>query len=96
MGLDATICSGSKFNDPGDATHHHNPHDQFRLLVDCKYTDTKSYSVSGKFMSQWTDRSTELGKRFIVALRLQDEDYVVMSMNDFEEMWNAVRAHDPE
>lgn len=38
LGLSATICSGNKWNDVGDAKDNSNPRDNdFPLVVDCKY-----------------------------------------------------------
>jgi hypothetical protein len=98
LGLDATICSGSKFNDIGDATDNCPPQDDsFRLLVDCKYTEAASHSVTAKFMGQWVDRATEHGKRFVLALRLWPRgaygprDYVVLTLDDFAELLGLAR-----
>lgn len=94
-GLDSTPGSGNKFNDPGDAVDHRNPHDEsFRLEVDCKDTIGKSYTLSKLFMGHWTKNAEERGKRFVLALRFRERDhprtphqeYVVLSRNDFEEL----------
>ncbi len=93
LGLDATICSGNKFQDVGDATDNSNPRDKgFRLLVDCKYTEKGSFSVKRETMQQWILRGVERGKMAIMAIRIwprgmaHEADYVVLRMDDFEEL----------
>lgn len=93
LGLDSTICSGSKWNDVGDATDNSSPQDNdFRLLVDCKHSTARSYSVLASFMGQWVDKAEQVGKRFILALRMHprgaqsSRDYVMLTMDDFEEL----------
>lgn len=101
LGLDATICSGNKFNDIGDATDNRPPgDDSFRLLIDCKYTEQVSFSVGAKFMGQWVDRATEWGKRFVLAIRFlprgasSPREYVVLTLDDFAELLEAARRAD--
>ena len=99
LGLDATVCSGNKFNDIGDATDNRPPgDDSFRLLVDCKFTEHFSYSVTARKMRRWGETGTEKGKRAILALRFwprgqqQPDDFVVMDFDDFAELLEAARA----
>jgi hypothetical protein len=101
LGLDSTIASGNKFYDVGDAVDNTNPRDQsFPLLVDCKYTESASFSVAAKFMGQWVDKATEAGKRFLLAVRIRprgalgSRDYVVLAMDDFEELLEKARNWD--
>lgn len=98
LGLDSTICSGNQFHDTGDAVDNTNPRDvSFPLLVDCKYTEKQSFSVSRKNMEQWLLRGTERGKRAIMAIRVwprgfpHGRDYVVCSADDFAELLEIAR-----
>jgi hypothetical protein len=99
LGLDATICSGNQFHDQGDAKDNTNPRDDdFRLMVDCKYTDNASFSVSKK-IRQFIDLAAESGKRGILAIRLwprgqlNPEDFVVLTFDDFQEL--LAKAKEP-
>jgi hypothetical protein len=101
LGLDSTIASGAKFHDPGDAVDHRHPSESdFRILADAKYTEKASYSVNLKFLRQMTDKAVELGKRFILPIRLWPNteqlphDYVVVSLDDFAELLEKSRAWD--
>lgn len=99
LGLSATICSGNKWHDTGDAKDNSNPRDNdFPLIVDCKYTSKLAFSLHSKILEKWLDKGQEMGKRAILALRFgpsqvtgsvnwQTHDYVVMSMDDFQELW---------
>jgi hypothetical protein len=101
LGLDSTAASGAKFHDIGDAVDRRHPNDsEFRLLADAKYTEKGSYSVNLKFLRQMTDKALELGKKFILPVRLWPNteqlphDYVVVSLDDFAEMLEKSRAWD--
>jgi hypothetical protein len=101
LGLDATICSGNKWNDIGDATDNTPPSDNsFRLLVDCKFTKHMSYSVVGRAMRRWINTGTEHGKRSILALRFwpydqnSPDDFVVIGMDDFAELLAKAKEAD--
>lgn len=100
LGLDATICSGNQFYDIGDAADHANPNDvSFRLLVDCKYTEHLSWSLRAKEVGQWVDRAAEVGKRGMMAIRLWPRgallprDYVVLTADDFAEIYERAKAN---
>lgn len=98
LGLDSTIASGSKFHDVGDAVdHQHYTDSDFRFIVDCKYTESQSFSIPLKLLDQWTKSAQELGKRFLLPLRFwpkgqrNPKDYVVMSLHDFQELFEAAQ-----
>lgn len=101
LGLDSTAASGAKFHDPGDAVDHRHPSkSDFRIMADAKFTEKGSYSVNLKFLRQMTDKAVELGKRFILPIRLWPNteqlphDYVVVSLDDFAELLEKSRAWD--
>jgi hypothetical protein len=95
-GLRATVCSGNQFQDPGDATSEGSPYDPFRLLVDCKHTDKKSFSLKHTILRQWYVTAMLRGKVGVFALRFEGNpedhtDWVILSREDFEELWTKAR-----
>lgn len=95
LGLEATICSGNKFYDPGDAVDH-DRESVFPIIADCKFTERKSFSVSRQVLEQWEEKAGEMGKRFIMPVRLCPRgtiphDSVVMSLHDFAELLSLAR-----
>jgi len=95
LGLDSTICSGNKFHDPGDAVDN-DRESIFPIVAECKFTEGKSFSVSSKALSQWADKAAEMGKRFIMPVRLSPrgsnpQDYVVIGLHDFAELLEMAR-----
>lgn len=63
-------------------------------------TEKGSYSVNLKFLRQMSDKAVNLGKRFILPIRLWPSteqlphDYVVVSLDDFAELLEKARAWD--
>ncbi len=99
FGLRGTVCSGNKWYDPGDAVDGQHPTDSpFPIFADCKYTEAASYSVKAKEMAQWSTRAEEMGKRFILPIRLwpkgaaSPQDWVVLNVHDFAELLEAYRG----
>lgn len=98
LGLSATVASGSQAHDPGDGVdrRHHSETD-YALMVDCKYTEKKSFSLNGKLMAQYVQRAAEAGKRFILPVRLVDRgglevhDYVVVPLQDYVTLLETYR-----
>jgi hypothetical protein len=93
LGLDSTVASGAKFHDPGDAVdrRHHTEAD-FRILADAKYTEKGSYSLNSRFLRQMGDKSTSLGRRFVLPVRFWPpaergpEDWAVIGLDDLCEL----------
>ena len=90
LGLQATIASGSKAYDPGDGVDRRHPREtDYALMVDCKYTEQKSFSISAKLLSQYVRRAAEAGKAFVLPVRLVDKganevhDFVVVPLQDY-------------
>ena len=58
-------------------------------MADAKYTERKSFSVSAKLMGQYVRRAAEMGKRFVLPVRLVDtgtkevHDYIVVPLQDY-------------
>jgi hypothetical protein len=94
LGLDLTLASGSKFHDPGDAVTRGRD-SPFPLYADCKLTGNKSFILKSWELRQLAERAAEQGKRFILPLRFGSrtgvggEDYVVLSLHDFKELWDG-------
>ena len=100
LGLDSTPASGALWWVFGDATDNSHPVDSvFPLAVECKYTEKKSYSVAARNMGHWVDRAQEMGKRFVLAVRLDPpgglapHDYAVVPMDDFVELLELARGN---
>lgn len=95
LGLQATICSGNKFYDPGDAVDH-DRESAFPLVADCKFTERKSFSVTRKMLEQWQEKAAEMGKRFVLPVRFsssgaQPYDCVVLGLHDFAELLSLAK-----
>ena len=101
--LDSTIASGSQAHDPGDGVdrRHHSVTD-YALMADAKYTEQKSFSVSAKLMGQYVRRAAEMGKRFVLPVRLVDSvtkevhDYIVVPLQDYTALLEAYRETEGE
>lgn len=93
LGLRGTIASGTKWYDPGDGTSEREGI-LFPFMTDAKCTRSKSWSVSLQFLEQWTRKSSEFGKRFLMPLRfitdqMEYRDYVILTLDDFAEIVEA-------
>ena len=89
LGLRETIASGTKWYDPGDGTT--DKESQFTFLTDAKCTESKSWSVTLQFLTQWVEKSALFGHRFLMPLRFitdqrEYEDFVVLPLDDFAEI----------
>jgi hypothetical protein len=95
LGLDATIASGSKFFDQGDAVTRGRG-TPFPLFADAKYTEHFAMSVSVKMLTALSEQATALGRRMIMPIRFWPpgvpgpEDYVVLRLHDFAELMELV------
>lgn len=90
LGLDSTVASGSQAHDPGDGVdRRHHTETDYALMVDAKYTERKSFSISAKLMGQYVRRAAEAGKSFLLPVRLVDtgtkevHDFVVVPLQDY-------------
>ncbi len=98
LGLSATVASGSQAHDPGDGVdRRHHTETGYALMVDCKYTEQKSFSINAKLMGQYVRRAAEAGKRFALPVRLVDKggleahDYVVVPLQDYVALLETYR-----
>lgn len=101
LGLRATIASGSQWHDPSDGvTPGHYSDSSFPLMVDCKCTTQKSYSLNRAFLADWREKAEMSGKRFALPVRFEDkasrtpvsEDYIVLTLNDFVDLLNQAEG----
>ena len=96
LGLRRTISSGNKFHDPGDAVTA-DRHDPFPIYADAKCTSANSFSLKAYELRQYAERAAEQGRRLILPVRFwsptnHHEDYVVIGMDDFQEMLEKCRG----
>lgn len=98
LGLERTIASGSQAHDPGDGVdRRHHSETGYAIMADAKYTERKSFSVSAKLMGQYVRRAAEMGKRFVLPVRLVDSgtkevhDYIVVPLQDYVELLETCR-----
>lgn len=98
LGLAPTAASGSQAHDPGDGVdRRHHSETNYALMVDAKYTERKSFSISAKLMSQYVRRAAEAGKSFVLPVRLADivthqvHDYVVVPLQDYVALLETYR-----
>lgn len=91
LGMDATVASGSKFYDIGDGVHRGHYSDvKYPLLVDCKETKKKSYTLEAAFLHDWEKRSLLQGKIFALPVRFTEcegSDWVVLTTHDFAQIY---------
>lgn len=92
LGLHAQPGSGNQWHRPSDGVSSgHYTEVPWPLMIDCKHTGRKSYSVVRKFMDQWLDKALASGKHFALPIRFEtpDEghsDFVVITMDDYVEL----------
>jgi hypothetical protein len=88
LGLSSTVGSGNQSHDIGDGSNGHNRLQDFPMVIDCKATEKKSYSLTYELMESWLQRAAELGKMFLLPIRFVNapkyKDYVVIELSDFQ------------
>ena len=95
LGLRKTIASGNKWHDPGDGVSP-NAH-PIPVIVDCKDTEQKSYSLRHDFLDEWLQIAAEQGQTFLLPIRFENaehnKDYIVLSLEDFLMFWESSRKY---
>lgn len=94
LDLRSTPGSGNQWHDIGDGVS--KPDDAYKLIVDCKYTDRKSFSVSGDTLQPWLDKAGLLGYHFALPVRLEGmkgtaKNWVTVPLDDYVELVDAAR-----
>lgn len=101
LGLSATPGSGNQWHSPSDGVDNtHYSSATFPLMVDCKCTVNKSYSVTREFMAKWREKAEMAGKRFALPIRFAEkdprshrhEDYIVLTLDDFAELLELAKG----
>lgn len=92
--LRSTPGSGNQWHDPSDGRSH--PDDPYKLMVDCKFTEAKSFSLNGKVLQDWWNKATELGYHFALPVKLGGADgrikeWVAVPIDDYAELLESVR-----
>lgn len=86
--------SGNQWHDPSDGRSR--PDDPYKLMVDCKFTEAKSFSLNGKMLQDWWDKATGLGYYFALPVKLGGSDgrikeWVTVPLNDYAELLESIR-----
>jgi len=86
--------SGNQWHDPSDGASR--PEDPYKIMVDCKFTEGKSYSFTADFLQQWWDKATELGFHFAMPVRLdggkgRQREWVAITLDDYAELVDIMR-----
>lgn len=98
--LRGTPGSGNQWHDPSDGVSRVD--DPYKVMVDCKYTDKASYSLSQAFLAQWWSKATMAGNRFALPVRFGGDlvyaehrsapkDWVVITLDDYAELVETAR-----
>lgn len=98
LALDPTPASGALWHAMGDAIDTHHPEETFfPVIADAKFTERFSYSITQKLWHRWQVTAAEMGKRFILPVRIHPRgqhaatDLVVLSLDDFAELYALAR-----
>lgn len=92
--LRSTPGSGNQWHDVSDGRSR--PEDPYKLMVDCKFTEAKSYSLNGRTLQDWWDKATGLGYYFALPVKLNGSDgrikeWVTVPLDDYAELVEAIR-----
>jgi hypothetical protein len=96
LGAVTTIASGNRWFAKGDAQTRNRG--SWSWYIEARYTEARSYRLTAFELAQWREMATSLGKRMILGIRFSfrdgvgAEDYVVLSLSDFEELLDARRV----
>lgn len=96
LDLRSTPGSGNQWHDVGDGVSR--PDDRYKIIVDCKFTERSSYSLSGKVLNDWWAKATGAGYHFALPVRLDgnnvgsQKEWVTIPLDDYAELVNMARA----
>lgn len=97
LGLAAPVGSGNKFYDISDGVDRGHPSEtRFRLMVDCKATVRKSYSLRHDLLANWKLDAIKWGATFMLPLRFEAEDgstddWAIMHLDDMSTLLDIAR-----
>lgn len=94
LDLRSTAGSGNQWHDVGDGVSI--PEDPYKLIVDCKFTEKKTYSVNGEYLYAWWEKAATLGYHFSLPIRLEGSptlhrEWAVVNLDDYAELIDAIR-----
>ncbi len=94
LDLRSTPGSGNQWQDISDGVS--KPDDPYKLMVDCKYTDNKSYSLNGDALQSWVDKAALFGYNFALPVHLEgskgrSKRWVAIPLDDYVELVDAIR-----
>lgn len=94
LGLRSTPGSGNQWHDVSDGVS--KVEDPYKLMVDCKFTESKTFRLDGKVLQDWWDKATELGYYFALPVRLdgssgRHKEWVVVHLDDYAELVESIR-----
>jgi hypothetical protein len=94
LDLRSTPGSGNQWHDPSDGRSR--PEDPYRLMVDCKHTEAKSYNLNSGVLQGWWEQAAELGYHFALPVRLagsvgRQRDWVAIPLDDYAELLDMAR-----
>jgi hypothetical protein len=95
LDLRSTPGSGNQWHDPSDGRSR--PDDPYKLMVDCKHTESASYSLAAPMLQGWLDKAAELGYRFALPVRMEGgasvrtRQWVAIPLDDYAELVDAIR-----
>lgn len=95
LDLRSTAGSGNQWHDVSDGRSR--PEDPYKLMVDCKHTESASYSLAAPMLQKWLDKATELGYHFALPTRMEGgagvrmRNWVSIPLDDYAELVDAIR-----
>lgn len=95
LSLRSTPGSGNQWHDVSDGRTR--PEDAYKLMVDCKFTQGKSYSLNGDVLQGWWDKATGLGYHFALPVRMEgmggrQKEWVAIPLDDYAELVDTLRS----
>lgn len=104
FGLEAMPGSGNQWHSPSDGATANTSDVRWPLMVDCKHTVQKSYSLTRGLLDQWVRTALEKGKHFALPIRFETpddttatrSDYVVIPTEDYAELVDFYRENGPQ
>jgi len=95
LNLRSTPGSGNQWHDVSDGRSR--PKDPYKLMVDCKYTQRSTFSLSGAVLNDWWDKATGAGYHFALPVHLdgtnvgRQKRWVAVPLDDYAELVDAIR-----
>ncbi len=94
LDLRSTPGSGNQWHDASDGRSQ--PEDPYKLMVDCKHTEAKTYSLGAGFLQAWWDKALQFGYHFALPVCLdgsprRPKNWVTIPLDDYAELVDAIR-----